>query len=87
MTKVVVKLEGEAAGDGVRLAIALDAFAKWCEETIDCADSSQALDFMMTTEHTGAEVRRKITFHDRSHAAKFLTFWRRQRVIPDKVAS
>lgn len=86
MTEVVVKLEGEDAGDGLRLASALDAFAKWCEESSDCDDASQALDFMMTTEHTGSMLKRKLIFQDRGHAAKFLVFWRTQRLVHDKVA-
>ncbi len=86
MTDVVVKLEGEEAGDSMRLALAMDAFAKWVEETDDLNDASEALDFMMTTEHTGSCLRRKLTFHDRSHAAKFLVFWRSQRTVTDQVA-
>ena len=86
MTEVVVKLEGKEAGDGLRLALAMDAFAKWVEESGDCDDATQALDFMMTTEHNGSCLRRKLTFHDRSHAAKFLVFWRSQKVVADQVA-
>ncbi len=86
MTEVVVRLEGVDAGDGMRLASALDAFAKWCEESATCDEAAHALDFMMTTEHTGSALRRKLIFQDRSHAAKFLMFWRTQRQTHDKVA-
>ena len=34
---------------------------------------------MMMTEHTGGEMRRKLVFQDREHAARFLVFWRTER--------
>jgi hypothetical protein len=36
-------------------------------------------DIMMMTEHTGGEMRRKLVFQDRDHAARFLVFWRTER--------
>ncbi len=86
VSEVIVKLEGADAGDGARLSAALDAFAKWCEDTIDCDDASNPLDFIMTTEHDGASLNRKLIFQDRLHAARFLNFWRSQRYIRDEVA-
>jgi hypothetical protein len=39
---------------------------------------------MMKSEFTGGEMRRKLVFQERDHAAKFLVFWRseRQRTRP-----
>jgi hypothetical protein len=57
----------------------LDAFAKWAAEAGLSTESGDAPDIMMMTEHAGGEMRRKLVFQDRDHAARFLVFWRVER--------
>ena len=68
---------------------ALDAFAKWASESGLSAETSDAPDIMVKSEFSGGEMRRKLVFQHRDHAAQFLVFWRteRQRARPsDAVA-
>ena len=84
MSEVVVQIGADESRDPSRLMQALDAFAKWAAEAGLSTDSGDAPDIMMMTEHTGGEMRRKLVFQNRDHAAKFLVFWRteRHRSIP-----
>ncbi len=51
---------------------ALDAFAKWAlQKQGFLPDSGDAPDIMMMTEYSGGEMRRKLVFQDRDHAASF----------------
>ena len=76
MSEVVVQISADEGQDSARLTNALDAFAKWSAETGLTSDSGDAPDIMMMTEYSGGEMRRKLVFQDRSHAARFLLFWR-----------
>ena len=76
MSEVVVQISADEANDPARLTNALDAFAKWSAETGLTSDSGDAPDIMMMTEYSGGEMRRKLVFQDRAHAARFLLFWR-----------
>jgi hypothetical protein len=90
MSEVVVHISSDDSRDVSRLSNALDAFAKWAQESGLVNAAGDAPDFMMLTEYTGGEMRRKLVFQDRDHAASFLVFWRdeRQRVrIPDQAAA
>ena len=44
---------------------------------------------MMKSEFAGGEMRRKLVFQERDHAARFLVFWRaeRQRARPSEIAA
>jgi hypothetical protein len=44
---------------------------------------------MVKSEFSGGEMRRKLVFQDRDHAARFLIFWRseRQRALPSDAVS
>ncbi len=79
MSEVVVQIGADESRDPSRLMQALDAFAKWAVESGISSDSGDAPDIMMMTEHTGGEMRRKLVFQDRDHAARFLVFWRTER--------
>ncbi len=79
MAEVVVQISAEESRDSSRLTYALDAFAKWSQETGLAAESGDAPDIMMMTEYAGGEMRRKLVFQDRDHAARFLVFWRNER--------
>lgn len=79
MSEVVVQISAEESRDLSRLMQALDAFAKWAVESGLSGESGDAPDIMMMTEHSGGEMRRKLVFQDREHAAKFLVFWRTER--------
>ncbi len=79
MSEVVVQISADESQDSVRLTKALDAFAKWSAEAGLTAESGDAPDIMMMTEYTGGEMRRKLVFQDREHAARFLVFWRTER--------
>lgn len=79
MSEVVVQISAEEGRDSSRLTNALDAFAKWAVESGLSAKSDDAPDIMMMTEFTGGEMRRKLVFQDREHAARFLVFWRVER--------
>jgi hypothetical protein len=37
---------------------------------------------MMMTEYAEGQMRRKLVFQDREHAARFLLFWRTERHRP-----
>ncbi len=82
MSEVVVQIGADESRDPSRLMQALDAFAKWAVESGISSDSGDAPDIMMMTEHTGGEMRRKLVFQDRDHAARFLVFWRTERHRP-----
>lgn len=79
MSEVVVQISAEETRDPSRLTHALDAFAKWAAEAGLSTESGDAPDIMMMTEHTGGEMRRKLVFQHRDHAARFLVFWRTER--------
>jgi hypothetical protein len=79
MSEVVVQISADESRDPSRLTQALDAFAKWAVETGLSTESGDAPDIMMMTEHSGGEMRRKLVFQDREHAARFLVFWRTER--------
>jgi hypothetical protein len=89
MSEVVVQISADESRDGARLSNALDAFAKWSEEAGFSAANGDAPDIMMKTEYSGGEMRRKLVFQDRDHAARFLMFWRaeRQRLRDDGLAA
>jgi hypothetical protein len=86
MSEVVVQISADEGRDTARLTEALDAFAKWSAETGLTAESGDAPDIMMMTEYSQGEIRRKLVFQDRDHAARFLVFWRteKQRVRPSE---
>ena len=79
MSEVVVQISGDESQDSARLTTALDAFAKWSAEAGLSANSSDAPDIMMMTEYSGGQMRRKLVFQDRDHAARFLMFWRTEK--------
>lgn len=80
MSEVVVQISADESRDASRLTNALDAFAKWAAESGLSTESGDAPDIMMMTEYTGGEMRRKLVFQDRDHAARFLVFWRTERL-------
>jgi hypothetical protein len=86
MSEVVVQINADEAVDASRLTKALDAFAKWSAEAglaSTAADAAaDAPDIMMITEHSGGQMRRKLIFQTREHAARFLIFWRTERHAP-----
>jgi hypothetical protein len=79
MAEVVVQIGADEGRDSVRLTEALDAFAKWSQQSGLVANAEDAPDIMMMTEYSGGEVRRKLVFQNRDFAAKFLVFWRTER--------
>jgi hypothetical protein len=79
MSEVVVQISEDECRDMARLVQALDAFAKWRAESGAEFEASDAPEIMMMTEYSGGEMRRKLVFQDRSHAARFLVFWRSGR--------
>lgn len=79
MSEVVVVIGAEESRDPSGLMKALDAFAKWASETGLSGDSAEAPEIMMKSEFAGGEMRRKLVFQERDHAAKFLNFWRSER--------
>lgn len=79
MSEVVVQISADESRDASRLTYALDAFAKWSQEAGLSAEPGDAPDIMMMTEYSGGEMRRKLVFQDRDHAARFLVFWRTER--------
>jgi hypothetical protein len=82
MSEVVVQISADESRDSARLTPALDAFAKWSADSGLTTAQGDAPDIMMLTEHAGGEMRRKLVFQDRDHAAKFLVFWRTERHRP-----
>lgn len=79
MSEVVVQISFEESRDAVQLTRALDAFAKWSQESGLITGQDDAPDIMMKTEYQGGQVRRKLVFQNRDHAARFLIFWRTER--------
>jgi len=79
MSEVVVQISADESQDSARLTNALDAFAKWSADAGLSRESGDAPDIMMMTEYTGGQMRRKLVFQDRDHAARFLVFWRTER--------
>ncbi len=79
MSEVVVFMGAEESRDPSRLMDALDAFAKWASESGLSVETSDAPDIMVKSEFSGGELRRKLVFQDRDHAARFLVFWRSER--------
>ena len=82
MSEVVVQISADESRDAARLTSALDAFAKWSQDAGFSADDQDAPDIMMMTESSGGEVRKKLVFQNRDHAARFLVFWRTERLRP-----
>ena len=82
MSEVVVQISADESRDAARLTNALDAFAKWSSDSGLAGEASDAPDIMMMTEFSGGEMRRKLVFQNRDHAAKFLVFWRTERQRP-----
>lgn len=89
MSEVVVLIGAEESRDPSGLMKAIDAFAKWAAESGLYAESGDAPDIMMKSEFAGGEMRRKLVFQERDHAARFLVFWRaeRQRARPSEIAT
>ena len=79
MSEVVVFIGAEESRDPSGLMKALDAFAKWAVESGLSVDSGDAPEIMMKSEFAGGEMRRKLVFQERDHAARFLVFWRSER--------
>lgn len=79
MSEVVVQISADESRDAAHLSNAIDAFAKWSQETGLATVSGDAPDIMMLTEYSGGEMRRKLVFQDREHAARFLVFWRTEK--------
>lgn len=79
MSEVVVLIGAEESRDPSRLMQALDAFAKWAAESGLWSESGDAPDIMMKSEMNEGELRRKLVFQNRDHAARFLMFWRSER--------
>jgi hypothetical protein len=79
MSEVVVQISADEGKDAALLTKALDAFAKWSAEAGLSKDSGDAPDIMMMTEYSQGEMRRKLVFQDRDHAARFLIFWRTEK--------
>lgn len=79
MSEVVVFIGAEETRDPSRLMNALDAFAKWASESGLSLQSDDAPDIMMKSEFADGEMRRKLVFQTRDHAARFLSFWRTER--------
>lgn len=82
MSEIVVQIGPEEARDPSRLTNAVDAFAKWAVESGLSTEDGDAPGIMMKTEYVAGEVRRKLVFQDRDHAARFLVFWRIERQRP-----
>jgi hypothetical protein len=72
----------EDSRDPSRLMKALDAFAKWASESGLSAEGADAPEVMMKSEMNDGELRRKLVFQHRDHAARFLLFWRTERHSP-----
>lgn len=85
MSEVIVRLNIEDTNDTDRLMAALDAFALWCENRSAAHPEDAPAEFMMTTEHNGEELRRKLIFSDQEYASQFLVFWRSN--APSAIAS
>lgn len=80
MSEVVVVIGPEESRDPSRLMDALDAFAKWASETGLSGEDGDAPNIMMKSEFVAGEMRRNLVFQDRSHAARFLAYWRSERL-------
>lgn len=78
MSEVIVQISADESRDSALLTKALDAFAKWSAEAGLSAESGDAPDIMMMTEYSQGQMRRKLVFQDREHAARFLIFWRNE---------
>jgi hypothetical protein len=79
MSEVVVFMGAEESRDPSRLMNAIDAFARWASESGLSGEQSDAPHIMVKSEFSGGEMRRKLVFQDRDHAARFLIFWRSER--------
>ncbi|MBI1339751.1 hypothetical protein GC169_06020 [bacterium] len=79
MSEVVVQISADEVQDGVILSKALEAFAKWSEESGMTGTDGDAPDIMMMTERSDVGIRRRLVFQDRDHAARFLVYWRNER--------
>jgi len=87
MTDVVVTLGMKAPEQEVQFASAIDAFARWREETI-CgqAEAEHHRDTPHIMVKTGwdvsGNVQKKLIFQERKWAAAFLQFWRAEKRKP-----
>jgi hypothetical protein len=79
MSEVVLQISADESRDSALLTKALDAFAKWSAEAGLSAETGDAPDIMMMTEYSQGQMRRKLVFQDRDHAARFLVFWRSEK--------
>ena len=75
MSEVIVRLNIEGEEDTERLMTALDSFALWCENRSVTHPDDVPAEFMMTTEHNGRGLCRKLIFADQEHASQFLRLW------------
>lgn len=87
MSDVVVTLGMDAPEQEARFASAVEAFARWREETI-CgqAETEQHPDAPHIMVKTGwdisGQVEKKLIFQERKWAAAFLQFWRAEKRKP-----
>ncbi len=81
MSDVVVRVGLEEPSQETQLTMAIDAFARWRQESSDqeCANND-APDIMVKTNWDAAgQVHKTLIFQDRKWAAAFLRFWREQK--------
>jgi len=81
MSDVVVTVGLEKPEHETRLSKAIDAFARWKEQTIGAsAEAYDELPIMVRTEwDTSGQMNKKLTFSDRSGADAFMQFWRAEQ--------
>ena len=81
MSDVVVTVGLEKPEYESRLSKAIDAFARWKEQTIrSSADDVDELPIMVRTEwDTSGQMNKKLTFPDRSGADAFMRFWQAEK--------
>lgn len=77
MSDVIVTLGLERPEHETRLSKAIDAFARWREQSIGTsAEEYDAPHIMVRTEwDTSGQLSKKLTFQDRSVADAFMRFW------------
>ena len=80
MSEVVVVIGPDESRDPSRLMDALDAFAKWASESGLSGEDGDAPNIMVKSEFVAGEMCRKLVFQDRDHAARFLAYWRSERL-------
>ena len=77
MSDVVVTVGLEKPEHETRLSKAIDAFARWREETMSAGiDAHDSLHIMVKTQwDTSGQLNKKLTFPDRTGADAFMRFW------------